>query len=124
MVRSFSVLSVVVFAAACGPGGHASSPTERSPLAGVPIKAWPKQVATEPAWRVSGKPAYVVITVGGSDAAAIVWVTPNGHDLVAVYCVDREQLDDLRTQILKTRGTHHDGFMELQVQPGKHTEVC
>lgn len=123
MFRSCSVMSVVVFAAACG-GGRSSRPVGPSPLGDVPVKAWPRAGAQDLAWRVSGKPAYVVITVGGSDAAAIVWVTSDGSDLAAAYCVDREQLEEMRSTILKQRGARHDGFMELEVQPDKHTDVC
>ena len=122
MVRTILLVSIILFASAC-PRGSQVDPSVPGPLRGVKIQPWPENEVTDP-WRVDGQPAFVIVTLGGSDAAAIVWVTPNGRDLRAVYCVDQARLENMRAQLRRQRDKRFDDFIELTVQADKHTTVC
>ena len=129
MVRTIPVLSFMVFTIGCG-GGHvgtAPPPPSTPPIdrvGDVEVRAWPKANTHELLQRTAGKPAQIIVAVTDPHEPAVAWVTTDGTDLRAAYCVSPEEVAGARARVLSQRKAPIQGFIELGVQPGLATQLC
>jgi len=124
MVRTIPVISLVVFAVGCGGGLHGSPPPPIDHVGSVEVRAWPKANTHELLQRTADKPAHVILTVASPREPAIAWVTTDGSDLRAVYCVSPEDVEGAQARIASQRKAPIEGFILLGVKPGLDTRLC
>jgi hypothetical protein len=127
MVRTIHVLSVIVFTIGCGGGQLGTAPPPPPPIdrvGAVEVRAWPKANTHELLQRTADKPAHVIVAVIDPHEPAVAWVTSDGTDLRAVYCVSPEDLASARARVAGQREAPIQGFIELGIKPGLVTRLC
>jgi hypothetical protein len=124
MVRTIPVMSLVVFAIGCGGGQKATTPPPIERIGSVEVRAWPHVNTHELLQRTSDKPANVIVTVTDPSQPAIAWVTSDGSDLLAVYCVSPDELDGAQARVASQRKKPIAGFIELGIKPDFQTKLC
>ncbi len=125
MVRSISgisMLAILAFMIGCGPRPKPATPIGQ--VGPAELLVWPRHRTTEPIQRASAKPANIIVTVAEPEGPGIAWVTSDGTDLLAVYCVAADLRQGVRARAAEQRRPEMVGYAEIAIQPGLVTDIC